>query len=156
MITATSDTADRDRGSGQHGYRAPRTLSPLHHAQAIFAAFDAKDITALAELVTDDVRLQLGNADRLEGKAEFVRALQAFLGSVADFRHIVTNVWSDLDAVIAELTVHYTRLDGTELILPCCNVFRLRDGAVADYRVYMDITPVYTGARPGVATADER
>jgi ketosteroid isomerase-like protein len=73
-----------------------------------------------------------------------VEALSAFLVSVAGFRHTVTNVWSDLDAVIAELKVHYTRLDGTELTLPCCNVFRLRDGLVADYRVYMDITPVYT------------
>ena len=56
-------------------------------------------------------------------------------------------MWSDVDAVIVELKVHYTRLDGTELTLPCCNVFRLRDGAVADYRVYMDITPVYAWDR---------
>jgi ketosteroid isomerase-like protein len=91
---------------------APDTLSPLHHVQAIFAAFDAKDVGALAALMTDDVRLQIGNAD--------------------------------VAAVIAELRVHYTRLDGTEMTLPCCNVFRLRNGAVADYRVYMDITPVYT------------
>jgi ketosteroid isomerase-like protein len=124
----------------------PRTLSALHHAQAIFAAFDAKDVAALAELMTDDVRLQLGNSDIVEGKAAFMRELRAFFGSVADVRHTVTNVWSDLDAVIAELKVHYTRLDGTEVTLPCCNVFRLHDGAVADYRVYMDITPVYAGA----------
>ena len=101
----------------------------------------------MAELVTDDVRLQLGNAAVIEGKAKFVEALQAFVASVAGFRHTVTNVWSDLDAVIAELKVHYTSLDGTELTLPCCNVFRLRDGAVADYRVYMDITPVYAHDR---------
>jgi ketosteroid isomerase-like protein len=119
------------------------THSPLHHAQAIFAAFDAKDIDALAALMTDDVRLQIGNADVVHGKAQFVDALQAFFASVTSFRHTVTNVWSDLDAVIAELTVHYTRLDGRELTLPCCNVFRVRDGAIADYRVYMDITPVY-------------
>jgi ketosteroid isomerase-like protein len=123
---------------------APDSLSPLHHVQAIFAAFDSKDITALAALMTDDVRLQIGNADVVNGKAEFAEALQAFVGSVASFRHTVTHVWSDVDAVIAELKVHYTRLDGTKLTLPCCNVFRLRDGAVADYRVYMDITPVYT------------
>jgi ketosteroid isomerase-like protein len=123
---------------------APETLSPLHHVQAIFAAFDSKDIAALAALVTDDVRLQIGNADVVNGKPEFVEALEAFVVSVASFRHTVTNVWTDVDAVIAELKVHYTRLDGTELTLPCCNVFRLRDGAVADYRVYMDITPVYT------------
>jgi ketosteroid isomerase-like protein len=117
--------------------------SPLHHAEAIFAAFDAKDVTALAELMTDDVRLQIGNADVVNGKPEFVEALSAFFASVSGFRHTVTNVWSDLDAVIAELRVHYTRLDGAELTLPYCNVFRLRDGAVADYRVYMDIAPVY-------------
>ena len=135
-----------ERNSAAQAAAADR-LSPLHHAQAIFAAFDAKDIAALAELVTDDVRLQLGNAAVVEGKAEFVEALQAFVASVAGFRHTVTNVWSDLDAVIAELKVHYTSLDGTELTLPCCNVFRLRDGAVADYRVYMDITPVYAHDR---------
>jgi ketosteroid isomerase-like protein len=155
-MTATTDTGQRGGSPHSHGELTPHTLSPLHHAQAIFSAFDAKDITALAELVTDDVRLQLGNADVVEGKAEFVRGLKAFFGSVADFRHTVTNVWSDVDAVIAELRVHYTRLDGTELTLPCCNVFRLRGGVVADYRVYMDITPVYTGASPGIAGGDER
>jgi ketosteroid isomerase-like protein len=122
---------------------AADTASPLDRAQAIFAAFDAKDVAALADLMTDDVRLQIGNAEVVNGKAEFARALSAFFASVAAFRHTVTNVWSDLDAIIAELRVHYTRLDGAELTLPCCNVFRLRDGAVADYRVYMDITPVY-------------
>jgi ketosteroid isomerase-like protein len=77
------------------------------------------------------------------GKSALVAALEAFVGSVASFRHTVTNVWSDGDALIAELEVRYTRLDGEELTLPCCNVFRLRGGFVADYRVYMDISPVY-------------
>ena len=45
--------------------------------------------------------------------------------------------------MIAELEVRYTRLDGAEKTLPVCNVFRLREGAIANYRVYMDITPVY-------------
>jgi ketosteroid isomerase-like protein len=141
----TLDTAvgRNHRPGGAARAVAADAQSPLHHTQAIFAAFDAKDVAALAELMTDDVRLQIGNADIVNGKAEFVEALSAFFISVASFRHTVTNVWSDVDAVIAELKVHYTRLDGTELTLPCCNVFRLRGGAVADYRVYMDITPVY-------------
>jgi ketosteroid isomerase-like protein len=126
-----------------HTLAAAAGASPLHRAQAIFTAFDAKDVVALAELMTDDVRLQIGNAEVVTGKAEFIEALSAFFASVAGFGHTVTHVWNDLDAVIAELRVQYTRLDGTRLTLPCCNVFRLRDGLVADYRVYMDITPVY-------------
>jgi ketosteroid isomerase-like protein len=123
--------------------RRAQFLSPVEHAHAIFAAFDAKDIAGLAAMMADDVRLQLGNADAVEGKSAFVEALQAFFASVARFRHVVTSVWKDREALIAELEVHYTRLDGKELTLPVCNVFRLRDGFVVDYRVYMDIDPVY-------------
>ena len=53
------------------------------------------------------------------------------------------NLASDREALVAELEVHYTRLDGGEVTLPVCNVFRLRDGSVVDYRSYMDIAPVY-------------
>jgi ketosteroid isomerase-like protein len=45
--------------------------------------------------------------------------------------------------VIAVMTVHYERLDGQKLSLPCCNLFGTRDGRVHDYRVYMDINPVF-------------
>jgi hypothetical protein len=38
--------------------------------------------------------------------------------------------------------VTYERHDGTRLTLPCVNVFRLRQGLIADYRVYMDINPL--------------
>ncbi len=56
----------------------------------------------------------------------------------------VSALCSDGDALIAEFDVHYTRLDGGEVTLPCCNVFRLRDGLVAEYRSYIDATPVYS------------
>ena len=54
-------------------------------AEAIFRAFDAKDIAALAALATDDVRLQIGNAPVVEGKRAFVDSLEAFVASVASF-----------------------------------------------------------------------
>ena len=94
--------------------------------------------------MTDDVRLRLGNAEPVEGKPAFVVSVNAFIGSVGGFRHEVLNVWSDGDALIAEFDVHYTRLDGDEVTVPCCNVFRLRDGLVAEYRSYIDATPVYS------------
>jgi ketosteroid isomerase-like protein len=53
--------------------------------------------------------------------------------------------------LIAELEVHYIRLDGREVSVPCCNVFRLRNGSVADYRTYIDVTPVYASAPPAQA-----
>jgi ketosteroid isomerase-like protein len=74
-------------------------MTPTDHVRRMFATFDAKDVSALAAFMTDDVRLRL---------------------------------------------LHYTRLDGGEVTLPCCNVFRLRDDLVAEYRSYIDATPVYS------------
>ena len=61
----------------------------------MFATFDAKDVSALAAFITDDVRLRLGNAEPVQGKSAFVEAVSAFLASAAGFRHEVLNVWSD-------------------------------------------------------------
>src|SRR5437899_8915319 len=38
-------------------------VSPSDGARAIFAAFDAKDVSTLAAHMTDDVRMRLGNAE---------------------------------------------------------------------------------------------
>ena len=119
-------------------------MTPTDHVHRMFATFDSKDVSGLAALVTDDVRLRLGNAEPIEGKPAFVEAVGAFIGSVAGFRHEILSVWSDGDALVAQFDVHYTRLDGGEVTLPCCNVFRIRDGLVAEYRSYMDATPVYS------------
>ena len=40
------------------------------------------------------------------------------------------------------MDVYYRRLDGRELTLPCCNLFRVRDGLVDTYVIYMDVNPV--------------
>ena len=109
----------------------------------VFAAFDAKEVSMLASFMTDDVELRLGNADMIKGKSALVDAVNGFLASIAAVRHEILAVYSDGDAAIVEFDVHYTRHDGNVVTLPCCNVFRLRDGLIAEYRSYMDATPVY-------------
>ena len=52
-------------------------------------------------------------------------------------------MFADGDLVAVEFDVHYTRHDGQVVTIPCCNVFRLRDGLIAEYRSYVDATPVY-------------
>jgi ketosteroid isomerase-like protein len=111
--------------------------------RGVFATFDARDVATLASFMTDDVRLRLGNAEMIQGKAAFVDAVNAFLASIGGVRHEILTVYVDGDAAIVEFDVHYTRSDGNVVTLPCCNVFRLRDGLIAEYRSYMDATPVY-------------
>jgi ketosteroid isomerase-like protein len=115
----------------------------LDDIRSLFAAFDNNDLSMLATLVAPDVRLQLMNNEVVEGQDAFGAAVGAFHESIAAVRHEILDLLVVQDAVIAELRVHYTRQDGQRVTLPCCNVFRLRGGRVADYRSYMDISPVY-------------
>jgi ketosteroid isomerase-like protein len=109
----------------------------------VFAALDALDVPALAALVSDDVHMRLGNSEPVDGKEAFVETAEGFAASVAGIRHEIHSLWAVDGALIAEMDVHYKRHDGRELTLPCCNTFRVRDSLIADYRVYMDINPVY-------------
>jgi ketosteroid isomerase-like protein len=120
-----------------------QVVSPKDLVRGVFAALDAQDPAAVTARMTDDVRMRLGNADLVEGKAKFREATAAFVASITAIRHEITSMWSVDDVVIAEMDVHNERLDGGKVTLPVCNVFRVRDGLVSDYRVYLDIGPVY-------------
>ena len=120
-----------------------QVVSPQDLVRGVFAALDAQDSAAVTARMTDDVRMRLGNADLVEGKAKFREATAAFVASITAIRHEITSMWSVDDVVIAEMDVHYERLDGRKVTLPVCNVFRVRGGLVSEYRVYLDIGPVY-------------
>jgi ketosteroid isomerase-like protein len=112
-------------------------------AREILAAVDSGDVDVLCRHVTDDVRFQFGNAEVITGQSAFEAASRAFLKSIAAIRHELLDLWEvEGGTVIAVMMVHYERLDGQKLSLPCCNLFGTRDGRVHDYRVYMDINPV--------------
>jgi ketosteroid isomerase-like protein len=93
--------------------------------------------------VTEDVRVRLGDTPFTEGKPAFVDAYHAFVSSVAGVRREILNLWRDGDVVIAQLDGHYRRLDGADVTLPCCNVFRTDHGLISEYRSYMDAGPLY-------------
>ena len=109
-------------------------------AQAINA--DEKKSPA-TRVMREAIELAIEERSPYPEKAAFIDAVHAFLGSVARVPHEILNVFTDRDAVIVEFDVHYTRHDGKLVTLPCCNVFRLRDGLIAEYRSYIDATPVY-------------
>lgn len=117
--------------------------TPTDTVRALFAGVDSGDFDVVAALVTDDVHLRFGNFEPTDGKAKLVATGQQVAGSVAGIRHEIHDIWEvEEGTVVAVMDVHYKRLDGGELALPCCNVFRFRDGLISDYRVFMDVNPV--------------
>lgn len=113
---------------------------------ALFAAMDRGDVDALTALLHDDVVVRLGNQPPINGKPAFKELFAQVGGSIAGLRHELHDVWTaseDAAIGVVRMTVHYTRLDGEVVSVPCCNVFCLRDGAIAEYEVYVDMTPVF-------------
>jgi transcriptional regulator of acetoin/glycerol metabolism/ketosteroid isomerase-like protein len=121
------------------------------HQQAItamLAAIDAGDLAAAMNYLRDDVRVLFGNLEALVGTGMFAQLFQQLTSSLHAVRHEIHDIWpaaNDLDVLIATMTAHYTRTDGRRVSLPCCNVFRMSGVLIAEYRVYMDISPALTG-----------
>lgn len=109
-----------------------QVVSRTDLVRGVLAALDTKDPVAVTARMTDDVRMRLGNADTVEGKAEFLEATTAFVASISAIRHEITSIWSFDDVVIGEMDVHYQRLDGTEVTLPCCLSRHRAGGRVRD------------------------
>ena len=46
-------------------------------------------------------------------------------------------------ATIVEADVTYTRLDGSTVTVPVVTIYRSRGGRIDDYRVFIDLAPVF-------------
>ena len=114
--------------------------------RAMFTASDSGNIDGLLNFLTDDVVLVFGNADPVRGKAAVEAQARQVTSRLKGVRHEIHDIWQtgeNADVVIARMTVHYSRLDGSIVSLPCCNIFRMSGGLIADYRIYMDVNPVF-------------
>jgi ketosteroid isomerase-like protein len=112
----------------------------------LFSALDGGDIDTALSLMTDDVAFRFGSADPTAGRAAVATNAATMAGVIASLSHELLAVWTTGEpdpAVICEMAVTHRRHDGCRLTLPCANIFRLRDGNIADYRIYMDVNPVF-------------
>jgi ketosteroid isomerase-like protein len=123
-----------------------RTRSREAVIRDYLAAVDQGDANAPLGFVTDDIAFSAGNAEPVHGKQNFGELGCQFTQSIKGVRHEIHDVWhaaEDADVLIARMTVHYTRLDGSGLSLPCCNVFRMSGELIAEFHVYIDMNPVF-------------
>jgi ketosteroid isomerase-like protein len=123
---------------------AIKERSAANTVRVLLKAVDMSDLDTIEAVAAQDVFFRFGNADPTHTRSELLAAAESFRASIAGIRHDIVDIWEiDDGTVVAIMDVHYRRFDGRELNLPCCNVFRVRDGLVRDYRIYMDINPVF-------------
>jgi ketosteroid isomerase-like protein len=114
--------------------------------RALFAATDRGDLAGVTSYLHDGVVVFLSNREPIHGAEAYAELYGQVAEMLAGLRHEILDIWcaaEDPSVWIVQMTVHYTRADGSTVSLPCCNVLRFTEGRVSDYRVFMDMTPVF-------------
>lgn len=119
------------------------TTSPQGFGARMFAVADTLDVDNYVTYLAPDVYFRFGNAEPLTGRVAVRDAVGQFFTTIKGLQHTIVQEWHDGDTIIQQLDVTYTRLDGNKVTLPAVNILRLDNDTVADYRIYVDLAPVY-------------
>jgi ketosteroid isomerase-like protein len=121
------------------------------HAQ-MFDDIDRMDADAWASRLAPDAVMRFGNADPVYGREACRDALAAFYGQINGLAHHVLEQWEHGGATIVEANVTYIRTDAAEVSVPVVTIYRTNGREqIADYRVYIDLAPVFAPAEAGQA-----
>jgi ketosteroid isomerase-like protein len=115
----------------------------------VFKAVDAKDAQRFAGYLTPDAVFRYANAPAVTGPAATRDAVAQFFAAVKSLRHELQQVWTLDDMVFCKGEVSYERLDGSKAgPFPFFNLFRMRGDKIAEYLIYVDISPLFAPAGP--------
>jgi ketosteroid isomerase-like protein len=119
--------------------------------RTLLAAVDRRDWTAFGEALTDDVTFRYGSQPPVTGKAAVLAAAE---GAVAPFEavaHTLERVWRDGNDDVVAGQVAYTLPGGETIRLEFLNRFRLVDGRIQQYLIFIDASPVFAALQGAAA-----
>jgi len=106
-----------------------RTVLRFNHG------INGRDIDALAALMTDDHRFIDTAAATIMGKASALKAWEDFFAAFPDYRNVFDRVEFRGDAVVV---AGHSKCSDRRLYGPALWQARVKDGKVAEWRVYED------------------
>ena len=109
----------------------------------MFAAIDAKDGAAFVAYLTEDAIFRFGSAPPVQGRTSIQAAVEGFFATIAGCKHTIFNSLRQDDTVVCEGEVAYQRHDGREVILPFTDVFEYSGDLISQYKIYIDVSPLY-------------
>jgi limonene-1,2-epoxide hydrolase len=112
---------------------------------SLFAAIDANDIESFLGFLAPTARFRFGSAPAVTGHTAIREAVGGFFASISGCQHRISTVLQQYSTLVCEGEVTYHRHDGTQLTLPFTNVFELDGDQIADYKIYIDIAPLWAG-----------
>jgi ketosteroid isomerase-like protein len=109
----------------------------------VFADIDAFDPDKFVAHLTPDAVFRFANADPVTGRAAVKEAVAGFFSTIDGLTHHMRNVWELGDTAIVQADVEYRRKDGKTVTVPNADILTYDGDLVRDWRIYIDITPIY-------------
>ena len=120
-------------------------LGPEERIRGLFAAIDAMDVDRFLAFLTTDASFRFGSSPAATGHDAIRAAVGGFFETIGSLSHAISTAFAEDQTLVCEGEVTYTRHDGSTITLPFADVFEYEDDLIADYKIYMDIGPLYAG-----------
>jgi hypothetical protein len=121
-------------------------MSPTHDvrawAQALFRTIDERDTARFMTFIAEDARFLYAEFPPAIGRPAVEAAVAGFFASIEAISHRLDDVWSVPGHVVCRGRVSYTRRDARVATMSFCNVLALAGDRVAEYRIYIDPSPL--------------
>jgi len=112
-------------------------------ASKVYQAIDSMEGRAFANCLTENFTFVFGNSDAVIGRASAAAAAQGFLNQIAGVKHHLLNAWAFDDVVVSQVSVTYTRKDGSILTIAAASIWKLKDMLIDECRIYADVSPLF-------------
>lgn len=116
--------------------------------EQLFADIDSMEPERFAAHLAKDVTMRFGNADPIRGRDGVREAWATFCHDLNGVKHDLVEQWTVHGTTIVEAKVTYTRGDDSQVTVPVVTIYRERDGEINDYRIYVDLAPLFAGQTP--------
>ena len=109
----------------------------------LFADIDSMEPERFTAHLADDVVMRFGNAEPIRGRDAVHDTWAGFCEGLDGVSHSLVEKWQSASGTVVEADVTYTRKDGGTVTVPVVTIYRERDGAIADYRIFIDLAPLF-------------
>jgi ketosteroid isomerase-like protein len=109
----------------------------------LFEDIDSMEPDRFAQHLAEDVSMRFGNAEPIHGRQAARDTWAGFCEGLDGVSHTLVAEWRSDEGTVAEAEVTYTRKDGSTVTVPVATIYRERDGQIHDYRIFIDLAPLF-------------
>ena len=110
---------------------------------SLFKAIDRFDTRSFTEFLHEDADFRFGNMPAVKGRNAIFEFVAGFFQAIKAIKHTNLEIWELEGIRFVNGTVTYTRLNGTTLKVNFSNTFKLKDGRIRDYLIFIDNSDLF-------------